>query len=306
MVTAAIRLSGEKEKVLSLNERLNAIIELTKLRITIFVTLTTMFGFICYAGKLSMGIIAPAVGILLLSSGSAVINHYQERGTDALMKRTRNRPIPSGKISAQNALVIALLLIISGSIVLFLGAGYLALSIGLLNLLWYNSVYTPLKKRSALAIIPGSLVGALPPMVGWIAAGGNIFDPQIIILGFFFFIWQIPHFWLLLFIFGKDYEQAGFPTLTQIFNMQQLSRITFVWIAATFVASTLLPLFGLIKNNIIFAGMLISGIWLMWNAFRLLKPAKENISFKLAFRGINIFAIVIVLLLSIEKLFIQH
>jgi protoheme IX farnesyltransferase len=304
MVTDAIIISEEKERVLSFNERLNAVIELTKLRITTFVTLTTMFGFICYAGKLGMGIIAPAFGILLLSSGSAVINHYQERKTDALMKRTRSRPIPSGKISKQNALIIALLLIISGSIVLLLGAGYLPLSIGLLNLFWYNSVYTPLKKLSALAIIPGSLVGALPPMVGWIAAGGNIFDPRILILGFFFFIWQIPHFWLLLFIIGKDYEQAGFPTLTKIFNIGQLSRITFVWIAATFVASMLLPLFGLVKNNIIFAGMLISGVWLMWNAFRLLKPAKENISLKFAFRKINIFAILIVLLLSIEKLFI--
>ena len=187
---------------------------------------------------------------------------------------------------------------------MFFGSGLLALCIGLLNLFWYNGVYTPLKKRSALAIIPGSLVGALPPMVGWVAAGGNIFDPQILILGSFFFIWQIPHFWLLLLIFGKDYEQAGFPTLTQIFNIDQLSRITFVWIAATFAVSTLLPLFGLIKNYIIYLGMLVSGVWLMWNAFRLLRPVKENIWFKLAFREINIFAILVVLLLSIEKLFI--
>lgn len=304
MVTAALKITESKNRMLGFNARLGVLIELTKLRITTFVTLTTMFGFICFAGKLTSGIIAPLIGILLLSSGSAVINHYQERGTDALMKRTRNRPLPSGRISAKNALVIALLLIAGGSAVLYLGSGLLALSIGLLNLFWYNGVYTPLKKRSALAIIPGSLVGALPPMVGWVAAGGNIFDPQIIILGFFFFIWQIPHFWLLLLIFGKDYEQAGFPTLTQIFSMEQLSRITFVWVAATFVASTLLPLFGLVKNNIIYLGMLTSGIWLMWNALRLLKPTKENIWFKLAFREINIFAILVVLLLSIEKLFI--
>jgi protoheme IX farnesyltransferase len=304
MVTAVLNISEGKFRVLSFKEKLNVLIELTKLRITTFVTLTTVFGFICYAGKLSMGIIAPTLGILLLSSGSAVINHYQERRTDALMKRTRSRPIPSGKISLKNVLSIAVLLTLSGSIILLLGSGVLAFAIGLLNLLWYNVVYTPLKKRSALAIIPGSLVGALPPMVGWVAAGGNIFDPQILILGFFFFIWQIPHFWLLLLIFGKDYEQAGFPTLTQIFNMNQLSRITFVWIAATFAAGALLPLFGLIKNNIIYIGILAAGVWLMWNALRILKSDKENIWFKLAFREINIFVIVVVLLLSIEKLFI--
>jgi protoheme IX farnesyltransferase len=304
MITATLNIPGRKHGLLSLKEGINTVIELTKLRITTFVTLTTMFGFICFTGKFSVSIIAPIIGILLLSSGSAAINHYQERGTDALMKRTRNRPIPSGRISAKNALLVALVLILSGSVVLLLGSGVLALCIGLLNLFWYNVVYTPLKKKSSLAIIPGSLVGALPPMVGWVAAGGSLLDPQILILGFFFFIWQIPHFWLLLLIFGKDYEQAGFPTLTQIFSMEQLSRITFIWIAATFAASTLLPLFGLIKNNIIYIGILVSGVWLMWNALRLLKSSKENIWFKMAFREINIFAIVVVLLLSIEKLFI--
>ena len=168
----ALNIPGIKKLHLSFKEKLNVLIELTKLRITTFVTLTCMFGFICCTGKLTMAIIAPALGILLLSSGSAVINHYQERDTDSLMKRTRNRPIPSGKISAKNALVFALFLIISGSIILFSGSGLLALSIGLLNLFWYNFVYTPLKKRSSLAIIPGSLVGALPPMVGWVAGGG--------------------------------------------------------------------------------------------------------------------------------------
>jgi protoheme IX farnesyltransferase len=304
METTALKISGENNIVLNFKGKLNTIIELTKLRITTFVTLTTMFGYICYTGKFTMDILAPLAGILLLSSGSAVINHYQERETDALMRRTRNRPIPSGKISAKNAVVIALLLIICGSVVLLWGSGLLPLSIGLLNLFWYNVVYTPLKKRSALAIIPGSLVGALPPMVGWVAAGGNIFDPQILILGFFFFIWQIPHFWLLLLIFGKDYEQAGFPTLTQIFDIEQLSRITFIWMAATFTASALLPLFGLIKNNIIYAGILVSGAWLIWNALKLLKPVNDNIRFRLAFKNINIFAILVVLLLSIEKLFI--
>jgi protoheme IX farnesyltransferase len=304
MITATLNIPGRKHGLLSLKEGINTVIELTKLRITTFVALTTMFGFICFTGKFSVSIIAPIIGILLLSSGSAAINHYQERGTDALMKRTRNRPIPSGRISAKNALLVALVLILSGSVILFFGSGVLALCIGLLNLFWYNVVYTPLKKRSSLAIIPGSLVGALPPMVGWVAAGGSLFDPQILILGFFFFIWQIPHFCLLLLIFGKDYEQAGFPTLTQIFSMEQLSRITFIWIAATFAASTLLPLFGLIKNNIIYIGILVSGVWLMWNALRLLKSSKENIWFKMAFREINIFAIVVVLLLSIEKLFI--
>ena len=278
--------------------------ELTKLRITTFVTLTTVFGFIAAAGKMSFAIIAPTIGILLLSSGSAVINHYQERDTDALMDRTKNRPIPSGRISAANALLLALILVFTGALVLFIGSGLMALGLGLLNLLWYNGIYTPLKRRNALAIIPGSLVGALPPMVGWVAAGGSLLDPQMLILAFFFFIWQIPHFWLLLLVFGHDYEQAGFPTLTQIFNSQQLARITFMWILAVVVTSFLIPVFGIVKNVFIDYTILVSGLWLSWNSVKLLNLSKGKISFRYAFRDINLFAVLVVILLTIDKLVI--
>ncbi len=304
MQTLAISSIKELKSRMSFREKIFIVIELAKLRITTFVTLTTMFGFVCFAGKITLDIIAPALGILLLSSGSAVINHYQERNTDALMKRTKNRPLPSGKISPKSALILAIILVISGSVILYWGSGFLAFALGLLNLIWYNGIYTPLKKVNPLAIIPGSVVGALPPMVGWVAAGGSIVDPQILILGFFFFIWQIPHFWLLLMIFGKDYEQAGFPTLTQLFSVEQLSRITFIWITATFVTSMLIPLFGILKNNFVEFGLLASGIWLIWNSVKLLRPNQEKIWFRFAFREINIFAILVVLLLMIDKLLI--
>lgn len=281
--------------------------ELTKIRITSFVTITTVFGFISFSGEVSLKIIAPTLGILFLACGSAVINHYQERKTDKLMKRTKNRPIPSGRISPGGALILALILLTIGSLILFLGSGIVALGLGLLNLIWYNAIYTPLKKVNPLAIIPGSLVGAIPPAVGWVAAGGSIFDPQILILCFFFFIWQIPHFWLLLLVLSKDYEQAGFPTLTQIFDNNQLSRITFIWIIATIVTGLLIPMFGLVKNPLINFSLLIPALWLTWNSLKLLKktgnkPIARNFTF--AFKEINLFALYIIILLSIDKLVI--
>jgi hypothetical protein len=85
--------------------------------------------------------------------------------------------------------------------------------------LWYNGVYTFLKRKSPFAAIPGAVIGAIPPAIGWICGKGALsFDPQILALSFFFFIWQVPHFWLLLLNFGRDYEKAGFPSLTRIFN----------------------------------------------------------------------------------------
>ncbi len=285
-----------------MKEKLNILFELTKIKITLFVTITTAFGFICAAGNINTGIIAPVIGILLLACGSAVINHYQERKTDAKMDRTKNRPIPSGRISPVNALYIALSLIITGSLILYFGSGILALGLGLLNLIWYNGIYTPLKRHNALAIIPGSLVGAIPPAVGWVAAGGYIFDPQILIISFFFFIWQIPHFWLLLLILSKDYEQAGFPTLTKIFNQDQLSRITFMWISATGATGFIIPLFGIVKFPIIDFIIFLSSLWLIWKSTKLLQYNKGKKSFSFAFREINIFALLVVILLSIDKL----
>lgn len=304
MSSISLKYTRNKQAGISMRKKIDMLVELTKLRITIFVTLTTVFGFIAFAGRLTTGIIAPMIGILLLSSGSAVINHFQERDTDALMERTKNRPIPSGRISASGALVIAISLAVSGAIILYMGSGLLALTLGLLNLLWYNGIYTPLKKRNALAIIPGSLVGALPPMVGWVAAGGSLTDPQILILAFFFFIWQIPHFWLLLLVLGKDYERAGFPTLTQVFNSDQLSRITFMWILAVVATSLLIPVFGIVKNVLIDYLILASGLWLSWNSLKLLNSNKQKISFRFAFRDINLFAVSVVILLTIDKLVI--
>lgn len=266
--------------------------------------ITTSFGYILASGGISLGLILPTLGILLLACSSAVLNHYQERDTDAKMERTKSRPIPAKLISEKEVLILFTLLFLSGFLILLIASGLLPALLGLLALFWYNGVYTPLKKRTALAIIPGSLIGAIPPVVGWVAGGGNIFDPQIILIAFFFFIWQIPHFWLLLLVFGKDYEEAGFPTLTQIFSKEQLARITFIWTFAVAVTSFLLPLFNVIKISYASFVIIAAAVWLIYKVSHLLSKDVERIEFKYAFREINLFVIYIMLSVSIERLFI--
>ncbi len=287
-----------------MKNKLNILAELTKIRITFFVTVTTALGYIAAIGKINIGLLPVSIGILLLACGSAVINHIQEKDSDALMDRTKNRPIPSGRVTVMQALTLAVTLVVIGSVILFTYSGELALGLALLNLIWYNGIYTELKKKTPLAIIPGSLVGAIPPAVGWVAAGGNIFDPQIIVISFFFFIWQIPHFWLLLLVLDKDYKQAGFPTLTDVFDREQLARITMVWMVATVVTGLLIPLFGIIKIPVINILLFAAGIWLTYNALKLIKKSENRISFRFAFRDINVFALLVVLLVSIDKLII--
>ena len=285
-----------------MRNRIKILSELVKFKITSFVTVTAAFGYIAASGKIDMQIIPVLFGVLLLAFGSAALNHYQEKEFDIKMDRTKNRPIPSGRITSLKVLNISILLVLSGSLILLVGANLLALGLGLLNLIWYNFVYTLLKRKTAFAIIPGSLVGAIPPIIGWVSAGGYLLDPQIILIAFFFFIWQIPHFWLLLLVLDKDYRQAGFPTLTQVFNREQLSRITFMWIIATAVTGMMIPLFGIVTDYWINIALFISGALLTWKAFGLLFEKEGFSVFGYNFRYINYFALFVVFSVSIDKL----
>ncbi|MFI5405569.1 MAG: UbiA family prenyltransferase, partial [Nitrososphaerales archaeon] len=135
-----------------------------------------------------------------------------------------------------------------------------------------------------------------------VAAGGYFLNPQIIIIAFFFFIWQIPHFWLLLLVLDKDYRQAGFPTLTEVFSREQLSRITFVWIVATAVTGLMIPLFGFVSELWIDLALFFSGVLLTWKAFGLLAEKEDYRIFSYNFRYINYFALTVVFLISVDKL----
>ena len=285
-----------------MKNKIKILSELVKFRITSFVTVTTAFGYIAATGKIDLRIIPVLLGVLFLAFGSAALNHYQEKEFDGKMDRTKNRPIPSGRISPSNALIISISLVLLGSFLLLTGSNLSALGLGLLNLLWYNFIYTLLKRKTAFAIIPGSLVGAIPPIIGWVSANGYLFDPQIVLISFFFFIWQIPHFWLLLLVLDNDYRRAGFPTLTQVFNKEQLSRITFMWIIATAVTGMMLPLFGIVTDSWINFALFLSGALLTWKAFGLLVQTKDFSVFGYNFRYINYFALFVVFSVSIDKL----
>jgi protoheme IX farnesyltransferase len=285
-----------------LKNKIKILSELVKFRITSFVTVTTAFGYIAATGKIDLRIIPVLLGVLFLAFGSAALNHYQEKEFDGKMDRTKNRPIPSGRISPSTVLIISISLVLLGSLLLLTGSNLSALGLGLLNLIWYNFIYTLLKRKTAFAIIPGSLVGAIPPIIGWVSANGYLFDPQIVLISFFFFIWQIPHFWLLLLVLDNDYRRAGFPTLTQVFNKEQLSRITFMWIIATAVTGMMLPLFGIVTDSLINFALFLSGALLTWKAFGLLVQTKDFSVFGYNFRYINYFALFVVFSVSIDKL----
>ncbi len=281
---------------------LKLLMELSKVKITFAVAFTTIAGYLLAKGSFDTGLILPTLGIFLLACGSSALNHYQDADRDKLMFRTANRPIPSGRISRNGTLVVATILSVTGSIILYFGSNMLGLQLGLLALIWYNGIYTPMKRKTAFAVIPGSVIGAIPPVVGWVAGGGSITDPHVVLLAFFFFIWQVPHFWLLMLKYGKEYIEAGYPSITQIYSEKSIRFMTFLWTLATAVTALMLPLFGIIENRIITVIVLLSVLWLVYIFSGLIRnqPAKLNPFFY--FMRINYFVLAIIIALMIDPL----
>ena len=238
------------------------IAELGKVRISLPVSLSALTGYVMLTGDLHAQAWLLALGVFFMSCSSGALNHWQESDIDAKMPRTKNRPIPTGKISRNGALAVAVGFATVGSVILIWSIPVMALILSWVTLLFYNLVYTPLKKVTAFAVIPGSMVGALPPLIGWTGAGGSLTSEVILIVASFFFIGQIPHFWLLLLMFGDQYKLAGLPSLNQIFNEGQIKRITYTWILTT-IASALLVIFFVFTNQIIMFLLLFYTFYLL-------------------------------------------
>lgn len=276
--------------------------DLIKFRITALVSFTTGLGYILAAGEIQFTLFFVIAGIFLLAAASSALNHWQERNTDALMERTKYRPIPSGKIHSSVALYTAFGLLLTGSAVLLFTTNVTTLLVGLFTFVWYNGVYTPLKLKSPFAIIPGALVGALPPVAGWTAGGGDLLSSSIIALAFYFFIWQIPHFWLLLMIYGEDYQKGGFPTLNKIFSREQLKRITFIWLLGNVFIAMMLPLFIKVNYSLSIAAIGVISLWMFAVSFKFFRSHAERTDIRNTFISINFYTLLLVTILSFDKL----
>ncbi|MDA3943170.1 MAG: protoheme IX farnesyltransferase [Bacteroidetes bacterium] len=285
-----------------LKEKLLLLAELSKVKITFAVALTTIAGYLLANKSFDVGLLLPTIGIFILACGSSALNHFQDSDRDGLMKRTQHRPIPSGRISKSATLAIAIVMAVIGSLMIYLRSDFVGFQLGILALIWYNGIYTPMKRKTAFAVIPGSVIGAIPPVVGWVAGGGDVFDPRALILAFFFFIWQVPHFWLLMLKYGKEYEKAGYPSITQIYNEQQIRFITFLWTFATGVSALMLPLFGLTHHVSITLVILLAVFWLVFIFAGLLKKQSSPLNPFYYFMRINYFVLVMIIALAVDPL----
>ncbi|MFN3306808.1 MAG: protoheme IX farnesyltransferase [Candidatus Kapaibacteriota bacterium] len=278
------------------------ILVLVKFRISFASTLTAELGYILSSNSFGIDFLFVCAGVFFLASGSCALNQVQEWKYDKLMQRTFQRPIPQEIISPRQGFIIASSLLIIGlSILFFSSSSKIPFYLGLLATTLYNFVYTPLKRLTAFASIPGALIGAIPPLIGWSFGGEELLQPLSISLAVFFFVWQIPHFFLLLLVYEKDYTKAGFPVLTNLFSTLQIARISFILISILVLLAFVIV--ALLKDHNYFSllAFILLGILLLTRTHKMVKFLQPEIFYKNAFVSLNVYVFLVTLILFIQK-----
>jgi heme o synthase len=272
-----------------------------KVTVALPVTFLAFAGFIFYSNRIELTILLPVSGVFLLVCAALILNQVFEKDTDKLMERTRNRPLANDEIKTFHAIIISTIFIVAGIILLY-NIKPLGALLGVINLIWYICVYTPLKKVTPFAVIPGALIGAITFMIGWTIAGGSIIDYRFLLVAFFVFMWQIPHFWLLMLIYGDEYEKAGFPTIFKIFNDHLIRLWTLGWIVAACIVSLFFPAFHIISGKSMFHAILgFQSLVLFYSIFALLGVNDKN-RLKILFHLVNLLLFLVMALLVVESL----
>lgn len=190
-----------------------AYFELLKFRLSMLVAFSCAFGYVLGAPAVKwLDLTMLFIGGLLLSGASGVINQIKEVEFDSLMVRTRNRPLPTLRLSAQEAWIFGIVCFIISIAILIRFTNPLTVILSVVSMVLYSFVYTPLKRVGPVAVFVGAIPGALPPLLGWTAATGSISHEALIIFGIQF-IWQFPHFWAIAWVADDDYRKAGFKLL---------------------------------------------------------------------------------------------
>ena len=187
--------------------------ELLKFRLSFLVAFSCAFGYVLASPQVNWVSLAMIfLGGFLLSGSSVIINQIIEKDLDSLMSRTMNRPLPTHRVSVNEAITEAVVCMVVGTSILLIYSNVLTTSLAIVSMILYGFVYTPLKRVGPIAVFVGAIPGALPPLLGWTAATGAISHEALIIFGIQF-IWQFPHFWAIAWVADEDYKKAGFKLL---------------------------------------------------------------------------------------------
>jgi protoheme IX farnesyltransferase len=262
-------LLGDKQVRLSSAETLRAYFDLTKPRITLMVVLTTIAGF-CLAsvqGIEWLKFLHLIVGIGFLSSGISTINQWMERDLDALMLRTQDRPLPTGKLSPTQAIIFGASLTVGAIAYLIIFINGLTALLGVISAASYLLLYTPLKTRTTLSTVLGAFPGAMPPLVGWAAARGSL-SMEGWVLFAILFLWQFPHFLAIAWMYRDDYARAGIKMLPVVEPEGRITSQQIVLYTLMLLPVSLMPTLMHLAGWIYFSGAIVLGLGFLYYSIR--------------------------------------
>ena len=238
--------------------------ELVKARLTLLVLLTTAVGY--YLGAVgpikALGLFHAVFGTALAAAGAAALNQWWERRLDALMHRTRERPIPAGRMAARDAQILGCLLSVSGVVYLIVFCNWISAILAAATIAIYVLAYTPLKRVSTLNTLIGAIPGALPPVVGWAAATGHMEVGAWSLFAILFF-WQMPHFFAIAWMYREDYARAGFEMISKDDNTgaRSASQSVLFCILLLFISGA--PAFlKIVSYNYLAAELALNGLFI--------------------------------------------
>src|SRR5882672_6167128 len=270
---AAVRLAAVERTPNALADYL----ALTKPRLNFLVVATSAAGY--YLGATGTPAVLPmahaVAGTALVAGGAAVLNQVSERDADALMRRTRMRPLPDGRLPLADARIFGLVLAGAGLALLAVRANLAAASLALATLAIYLLVYTPLKRRSPMATLVGAVPGALPPLIGWTASHGSLSRGGLALFAIVF-LWQIPHFMAIAWMYRDDYRQAGFPMLPVIEPDGRRAGRQAVVYAAALLPVSLFPTFVGVAGWPYFWIAVPLGFAMLWLSIRFASTRSEE------------------------------
>ena len=274
-------------------------LELSKSRIVLMVLITTAAGFLFAPGAVDpMLMLHTLVGTALVAAGTNALNQYAERDHDARMVRTRSRPLPAGRITPRAALVFSSAIAIIGTVYLAVAVNLLTAALGAFTLTSYIFVYTPLKRVSTICTIIGAVPGAIPPLMGWTAATNALSLGGWIVFGILF-LWQLPHFMAISWMYREDYARGGFAmTSVRDADGASVARQAVFYTLALLPVSVAPSLLGM-TGTIYFVGAAVAGTALLVAAIRFFFDRQVRIA-RSVFMISNLYLLTVMLLLVVN------
>jgi heme o synthase len=263
---------------LTLSERVNCYAQLFKLRLTSFVVISAIFGYLIGAESYNLSVVLLLTfGGFMVTCSSNAFNQVIEKNYDKLMDRTKNRPLPLNKFSSAEALWVASIFGLLGISILII-INPLSGVLGALAIFMYVALYTPLKRISTISVFVGAFPGAIPPMLGWVAATGS-FSVEAGILFFIQFVWQFPHFWAIAWKVNSQYSKAGFKMLP--FGKKNTATAFIILLSAIILfASSVLPEYFDFAGRLTTIGLGILSLLMIYPAIKLLKTKDDKFALR--------------------------